>query len=241
MVAGVLGTGTHGELIHVGLSDEDGSGGAQAGDHGSVVWRNEALEDARSCRCLDAGGAEEVLEGDGNAGEWRRCARITAAEGEVGVVGLCEGLIGGHGDEGTHLGFRAFDLAQDGVCQFGRRNLPADQEVPGFGRSECGQVAGYAHQVFPRHVHVSGLTSRLAGRAHVSDVSNLPVLRDCQVEAPHPVAPDWKSLRSPWPPHYSDGSVSRASGRRLCLEDRLHPEEAILLPRGIREDLLTGQ
>jgi hypothetical protein len=93
--------------------------------------------------------------------------------------------------------------------------------------------------VFPRHVHVSGLTSRLAGRAHVSDVSNLPVLRDCQVEGPHPVAPDWKSL--PCPPHLGDGRVSLASGRRLCLEDRLHPEEAVLLPRGIREDLLTGQ
>ena len=83
---GVFTGRAHGELVHVGLADEDGVGGAQPLDGRRVVGRNEVFEDFRAAGGAPAADAEDVLERQGNARQppqsRARCAPL------VNVVGL---------------------------------------------------------------------------------------------------------------------------------------------------------
>ena len=81
----VLGGAAHGELVEVGLADDDAAGGDDALDHGGVVGRAPAFEDLRRARRGDAPRAHVVLQRDRHAGERTRV--LALRDGEVDRVG----------------------------------------------------------------------------------------------------------------------------------------------------------
>ena len=68
-VRGVLGGRAHGELVHVGLAEDDDVGGAQPLDHGRVVRRPPALEDAGAAGGGHALHRQDVLQRQRHAGQ----------------------------------------------------------------------------------------------------------------------------------------------------------------------------
>ena len=65
----VLGGGAHGELVEVGLADDDGTGRGQPLDDRGVVRRSPTLEDPRRAGRRDAPGAHVVLQRHRHAGQ----------------------------------------------------------------------------------------------------------------------------------------------------------------------------
>lgn len=71
-VDGIYGTGTHCELIHVSLADQDGSGPLQSIVDSSVVSGKEVAQHSRGARRPDAISAVIILQGDWNAVQRRK-------------------------------------------------------------------------------------------------------------------------------------------------------------------------
>src|SRR5205807_5821729 len=68
-VVGVVGGAAPGELVHVGLADEDGAGGAEPRRDRRVLLGDEVGEDLRAGGGAHAPRVEVVLEGDRDAME----------------------------------------------------------------------------------------------------------------------------------------------------------------------------
>ena len=100
----------HGELVEVGLADDDGAGGAQPLDDGGVVRRPPALEDLRRARRRDAPRAQVVLQRDGHAGE--RAGVVARGDPRVDRRGGGPGLVGEDEVEGVELGLARVDAAE---------------------------------------------------------------------------------------------------------------------------------
>ena len=66
-VRGVLGGRAHGELVHVGLAEDDRAGLLESFRDGGVVRRVPALQDAAPARGGHPGGGEDVLDRDRDA------------------------------------------------------------------------------------------------------------------------------------------------------------------------------
>ena len=87
-VAGVLVGGTHGELVHVRLAEHARASLMQLADGGRRIGRTVPLQDSRPGRGRDPLGAEDVLDGDGDAVEWAISARLLPASPGPLEVGL---------------------------------------------------------------------------------------------------------------------------------------------------------
>ena len=100
LVTAVLGGGAHGELVHVGLADEDRSLGFEAGEGGGGEGRPIALEDPGSAGRGQALEVENVLHRHGHPRESGRCrSRLVLP---VEPAGLLERALAEDGEEGVH-------------------------------------------------------------------------------------------------------------------------------------------
>src|SRR5690606_41734750 len=70
-VGGVLGGGTHCELVHIGFPEDRDTGGTQPGGQGGVIGRHPALEDLRPAGGGHIGRGEHVLECQRHTGQRR--------------------------------------------------------------------------------------------------------------------------------------------------------------------------
>ncbi len=89
---GVLGRGSHRELVEVRLSDEDGARLGEAGHHRGVIRRPPPLEDPRGAGRRDPLRAEVVLHDDRHPGEGPGVP--TGGQGVVDGAGGTPGLVG---------------------------------------------------------------------------------------------------------------------------------------------------
>src|SRR5579862_8045481 len=67
-VCRVLVRAAHGKLVAVRLAEDYGTGALESPDGGGIVGRNVGLENLGTAGCGDVAGADDVLDGDGNAG-----------------------------------------------------------------------------------------------------------------------------------------------------------------------------
>jgi hypothetical protein len=99
--AAVLGRRAHGELIHVRLAEQHGTGRGEAANDGAILDRDEVVEDARPGRGARALGDEDVFERHGDA---EQRARLAGCQARIGALGLCPGELGGHSQERADRG-----------------------------------------------------------------------------------------------------------------------------------------
>ena len=149
----VLGGGAHGELVHIGLAEDDHTGGAQSLDDCRVVGRAPSLEDARPTGRGYALHRQDVLQCERHSGE-RTAAH---SRGDLGIdrVSSRECALGVDVEEGMdaviHLGdavqvslghLARGDLARrDGIAQHGRR-LADQVGVEGVHRYSSSRMRG---------------------------------------------------------------------------------------------------
>ena len=93
-------------------------------DHRRVVGRNEVGEHLRAAGGAPAFGAEDVLLGDGNAGQ-----RPGAAGSNAGIGSGSHGqrFFAVYGDEGVDVGVQALDPVEEERAQFDAGDFPGRQ------------------------------------------------------------------------------------------------------------------
>ncbi len=123
----VLGRGAHRELVLMGLGQQRRAGGGEALDGGRGVGRPVALEDLRAGLARDALGAEEVLDGDGDAAQ--RGVAIDLRRGD---------LAGDPGERVELVGERALAVGRPQLAVVDRAGAHA---LGGLGRGQIEQVA----------------------------------------------------------------------------------------------------
>ncbi len=109
----VLGGGAHRELVHVGLAEEDGVGGAEFFDDGGVIGWFEVRKHAAAAGGGFTLGAEDVLDGDGDTGEGAE--GLTLAALVVEGAGLGDHALGVDVDEGVEPGVEPLDSIETGA------------------------------------------------------------------------------------------------------------------------------
>jgi hypothetical protein len=134
----VLGARAHGELVHVRLADHHGASLTQLLVDVAIVGRHEIAEDLRAGGGAHALRDDEVLDGDGDTGEWRCHARLEAG---VGVACLFEGEVRGDGDVGADVRLDGLDAVEDGLRQFDAGELLRPELLVGFVRGQPPEVA----------------------------------------------------------------------------------------------------
>jgi hypothetical protein len=125
-IARVLRGGTHGELVGVGLAQQDGAGRLETGHDGGVVGRNVALEDLRGTGGLDAGGAKHVLDGEGDA---QHGAVLAGGAACVGGSGSGQGLLRHQAQISGAPAVHGLDALQHGAGQLYRGDLATPQQA----------------------------------------------------------------------------------------------------------------
>ena len=130
--AGLVGR-AHGELVHVGLAQHHDPGGGEALDHGRVVGGDEVVEHARPAGRAYPIGAEDVLVGDGDAGE--RSALAPAKRG-IRPFGRGQGRFGGDGNEAVQPWVQALDPCEEVAGQLQAGEVPAPQAGGQLGDGE---------------------------------------------------------------------------------------------------------
>ncbi len=153
--AGVLGGGTHGELIHVKLAHDYRSGIFQSGNDCGVVWRNEIFKHLRRAGRAKALGADQVLDTQWDAGKG---CRVTLGQAMVRRFGLGHGTVGIDGQKGTNLAVDRLDAIQDGPSQFHGSNFFIFQQVAGLFNGQFMQFHGI------RSLRSCGLVQRRPNR-----------------------------------------------------------------------------
>ena len=86
-----------GELVHVQLAQEDGAGGLEPDRRLRVLLRHALGHDLGAGGGADAGGIEQVLEGDGYAVKGPLI--VAAGDGGGGLLGGGERILTGNRDE----------------------------------------------------------------------------------------------------------------------------------------------
>ena len=135
---GVLRRGTHRELVHVRLAEDDDSPGAQSLDDGGVVRRAPPLEDlGPACRRRSAHG-EDVLQRQRHAGE--RTEYLAVSARAVDRIGL-----GGHQvtvdvQKGVHSVVGPLDPVEVRLSGLPCRHVTARDHASELGGAEAGQV-----------------------------------------------------------------------------------------------------
>jgi len=133
---GVVAGDAEGELMHVGLADDDGACRAQFCRHWRVLLRDEALQSRRSRAGGKPGHLDIVLDDDGDAAE--RLARTLLAAGVEGFGGLHRASLVER-DEGVELG-PCLGTRQRRRCQRLAGDLAGAEIGSGLRRGELIQV-----------------------------------------------------------------------------------------------------
>ena len=100
------------ELGDVGLADDHRTSPPETLDEQCVLHGDVVPIDGRAIGGADAGGVDQVLDGDGEAVE--RADRLTAGEGAVGGGGLVAGAVGDEGADGVDVRVDALDTGERG-------------------------------------------------------------------------------------------------------------------------------
>jgi len=126
----VLGRRAHGELVGIGLAEQHSAGLLEPRHNGGVVGRHKALEHTRAAGGGDAGSAEHILDGQGNAEEWRQGA-VTRLPGltqtRVGLLRLLAGQLWRQGQVGADVIVGGHDPVDQGFSQLDGRDFAATQ------------------------------------------------------------------------------------------------------------------
>ena len=97
----------------------------EAGDGGGVVGWNVVLQDFGATGGGGALGAEDVLDGDGHAGERRE--RFAGGDERVDFVGLRVGAFGREREVGVQFGIARVDAFVEFGGEFARGDLSSPQ------------------------------------------------------------------------------------------------------------------
>ena len=157
VVAGFVG-GAHGELVHIGLAQHDGTFGGHLFHHGGGVGGNKGIQHLRAAAGAHALGAEDILVGDGQAGEE---GSIAGGNGLISGIGLGQGLLGGHGNETVEFTVVLLDAGQEMLGELPGGEVPGSQT--GLEFCQCLVVHGVAHHLFTQSPGEPG-NSRLRRR-----------------------------------------------------------------------------
>ena len=127
--------GAHRELIQIGLAEEDGTIAQQIGRDRAFVRRHERFQNAAGRGGAYAGGAEQILDGQRNAGER---AVVAARQRRIGGGGLGTRQVRGDSDEGVQHRVQRVDRGEEVVGEFQRRHVALAQRGAGAGQGEIG-------------------------------------------------------------------------------------------------------
>lgn len=130
---------THREFVHVRLADHHGARAPEVLVDVAVVRRDEVLEDFRGGGCARPAGHDEVLHGDGDARQWRRCSAGVLL---IGFSRLLKGELGCGRDVGVNLRLDFGHAVQYGLRELDGRDLFRPQL---FVRFVGGQPPEVAH------------------------------------------------------------------------------------------------
>ena len=124
----------HGELVEIGLAERDGAGGPELGGDGQFVRRLEAVEDVRAGGGEHALGAEQVLDGDGQAFEE---AGLALGQARIGGLGHRQRLVRCLGDEGVEVA-RGLHGVEMGCGELDGGDVLGREAALGLGEAEMG-------------------------------------------------------------------------------------------------------
>ena len=119
---GVHRSRAEGHLVQPGLAQGYGAGGAEALDRGRVfVGHTFGVVPGPACGQY-APGIDEILDRHGNTVQ--RPSVLSGRQLAIGLLGLLEDLVGGHGDERIQEPVKEFNARQRRPGQFHSRCLP---------------------------------------------------------------------------------------------------------------------
>jgi hypothetical protein len=173
VIAGHVGR-AHGELVHVGLAQHDRAGRPQLRRDGRFVLRLVAIEDVRAGGGQHALGAEQVLDGEGDALEQ---PRGSLRPPRVRRLGHGARLVRRLGDEGVEAA-RLLDRGDMRIRQLGSRECLAREAVQRLGNGEVGEGAhSTTFGTAKKPPAASGALARILSRMPPSVTSSLRALR----------------------------------------------------------------
>ena len=112
-VVRVLGREAERILVHVETADQHGAGATQSGDRRRVVFRGRPIAvDPRARQRGDTGHVEQVLHGEGHAGE--RAGIVAAGDQPIDPLGLGHGDVAQDGGEAVERGVTLADPIERG-------------------------------------------------------------------------------------------------------------------------------
>ena len=123
-----------GELQHVGLGDDDGSGCLETRGDGGVVVRDEVAQDRRAGSGCRACGVDQVLEREWDAVQ--RPSVAAASDLRFCLLRVIHRLLGHDRHVGIELRIARCDDGELLLHQFDRRQLPVPDGVRGFRERE---------------------------------------------------------------------------------------------------------
>ncbi|OUE08748.1 hypothetical protein CMsap09_07355 [Clavibacter michiganensis] len=138
---GVLGGGAHGELVHVGLAQRHEARGAEAPHDGGVVGRGPALQHARAGGGRHVDGAEDVLDGDGDAREGAERSAVGALGVDLG--GAPERRLPGDVEERADVAVHLVDAVEVRAHGVHARHVARGEPVGEGGGAEAREVVGH--------------------------------------------------------------------------------------------------
>jgi len=121
--------GAHGELVHIGLAQVHGAGGVEFLDHRGVVGADEVGQHLGATGGEPALSAEDVLLGQGDAGQG---AGVASGKAGVGRLGLGQGALRLGGDVGVDGRVEPVDAVQIQLGQLDAGDLLAGQGLGEF-------------------------------------------------------------------------------------------------------------
>jgi hypothetical protein len=134
-----LAGGVYGQLGGDRLSQNDGTRGAEEGDHHGVCDRASARVKLRAVLGGHVGGVEDVL--DPHRHTMKRAEEGLAGQQPIAVPCLGERVLGIEEGPGFHARLDAVDPVQAGADQFRGTDLVPPDRLERVGRAECVQVA----------------------------------------------------------------------------------------------------
>ncbi len=103
----MLGGGTHGEFVHVGLAHHDDADLIEAFHNRGIIGRLEVFQHTRAAGCSDVFGADHVFDGDRNAGQWEEV--LSTGETAIRFLRLLQGQFIGHERKCAYLWLNCTD------------------------------------------------------------------------------------------------------------------------------------
>jgi len=115
----IIGFVGHQEFGRIGVAEEDGAGGFEAGDQRGVLLGNVVFAKKRTDGCGPTSDVDATLDGKGNSVE--RAEKQTAQDGGLRDGSLDACFLFAEVDEGIELGLAGGDAVEMGVHDFDRR------------------------------------------------------------------------------------------------------------------------